>query len=65
MRRGTRIILAWVSLFVVTHSAAEEYSPKVGRPHPDFTLPNIADRTPVSLSQYRGKKVLLLQFASW
>lgn len=41
------------------------YSPRVGEPHPDFTLPNIADRTPVSLSQFRGKKVLLIHFASW
>ena len=32
---------------------------------PDFTLPTIGDRTPVSLSNFRGKKVLLIQFASW
>ena len=45
-----------------THAS---YSPRVGEPHPDFTLPNIVDRTPVSLSQFRGKKVLLIHFASW
>ena len=38
---------------------------KVGERHPDFTLPAIGDRTPVTLSNFRGKKVLLIQFASW
>jgi hypothetical protein len=31
---------------------------------PDFTLPDL-DGTPHSLSDYRGKKVLLLSWASW
>jgi peroxiredoxin len=44
-------------------SAASD-APKVGEKHPDFTLPTIGDRTPVSLSDFRGKKVLLIQFAS-
>jgi cytochrome oxidase Cu insertion factor (SCO1/SenC/PrrC family) len=38
---------------------------KVGQLHPDFTLPAINDRAPISLSSFRGKKVLLIQFASW
>jgi len=46
-------------------ASAASYAPKVGQRHPDFTLPTIGDRTPVSLSNYRGKKVLLIQFASW
>jgi hypothetical protein len=41
------------------------YAPRVGRPHPDFTLPNIADGQPASLSQFRGRKVLLIHLASW
>jgi peroxiredoxin len=45
--------------------SAASYAPKVGEKHPDFTLPTIGDRTPVSLSDFRGKKVLLIQFASW
>ncbi len=36
-----------------------------GGRHPDFTLPNIADGKPVSLSDFRAKKVPLIQFASW
>ena len=41
------------------------YSPRVGEPHPDFVLPDIASSRPVSLSQFRGKKVLIVHFASW
>ncbi len=45
--------------------SSASYAPKVGEKHPDFTLPTVGDRTPVSLSDFRGKKVLLIQFASW
>ena len=45
--------------------SAASYAPKVGEKHPDFTLPRINDGAPVSLSNFRGKKVLLIQFASW
>ena len=48
-----------------SRASAASYAPKVGERHPDFTLPTIGDRTPVSLSDFRGKKVLLIQFASW
>ena len=48
-----------------SQSTAAPYAPKVGQRHPDFTLPGINDRAPVSLSDFRGKKVLLIQFASW
>lgn len=36
-----------------------------GEPYPDFVLPEISDRRPIALSDFRGKKVLLIQFASW
>lgn len=50
-----------------TSSAAKPavYKPVVGQPHPDFVLPNIANGKPVKLSDFRGKKVLLVHFASW
>jgi peroxiredoxin len=48
-----------------SRAVAASYAPKVGDRHPDFTLPTIGDRAPVSLSNFRGKKVLLIQFASW
>jgi hypothetical protein len=46
-------------------AGAAPYAPKVGERHPDFTLPTIGDRKATSLSNFRGKKVLLIQFASW
>ena len=46
-------------------AAAAGYLPRVGSPHADFTLPDIDTQEPVSLSQFRGKKVLLIHFASW
>ncbi len=63
MRRFTCVALfcAWVS----AAARADTYNPRVGQRHPDFVLSTIADGKPVSLSQFRGKKVLLIQFASW
>jgi hypothetical protein len=63
-----RIALFLAMLIVpaaATPSRAAAYAPVVGQRHPDFTLPNIATQKPVSLSDFRGKKVLLIQFASW
>jgi peroxiredoxin len=60
--------LNWLTLTcgcLCSVAAQAAYAPQVGQTHPDFTLPNIVDRTPVSLSQFRGKKVLLIHFASW
>ena len=54
-----------VILGSTARAPAASYAPKVGERHPDFTLPAIGDRRPVSLSNFRGKKVLLIQFASW
>ncbi len=51
--------------FWASAACAAGYSPQVGQPHPDFVLPSLTDRTPVSLSQFRGRKVLLIHFASW
>ncbi len=46
-------------------AASASYAPQVGERHADFTLPAIDDGRAVSLSQFRGKKVLLIHFASW
>jgi len=37
---------------------------KVGEYFPDFRLPTL-DGEVVSLSSFRGRKILLIQFASW
>lgn len=59
-------MLSWgLVSFIAVSSEAAGYSPKVGRLHPDFILPDIVDNKPVSLSQFRGRKVLLIHFSSW
>ncbi len=50
---------------MATDAGAEGYHPRVGEPHPDIVLPSLGDRAPVSLSQFRGRKVLLVHMASW
>jgi hypothetical protein len=37
----------------------------VGDLHPLIALPSLDGKRALSLSQFRGKKVLLVQFASW
>ncbi len=37
---------------------------KVGQMYPDFILPSL-DGEPIQLSDYRGRKTLLIHFASW
>lgn len=54
-----------ITLVAAMPAQAAPYDPKVGQRHPEFTLPDIATGKPVSLSDFRGKKVLLIQFASW
>jgi len=44
---------------------AKEVAVRVGEPFPALVLPAMADGSPLSIEQFRGKKVLLHQFASW
>jgi hypothetical protein len=39
--------------------------PQPGEAYPTTVLPSLADGRPLSIASFRGKKVLLLQFASW
>ncbi len=66
MRNPSVLMLTFGGLcFFAAMSHADGYSPRVGQPHPDFTLPSIEGHGPISLAQFRGRKVLLIQFASW
>ena len=62
------IVLSLSHSFVNTNMARGDdgtYQPVVGQPHPQVKLPRIDTRDAVSLSDFRGKKVLLIHFASW
>jgi hypothetical protein len=63
--RHASALLVLASLGLAGPARADGYSPQVGQRHPEFTLPDIATGKPVSLADYRGKKVLLIQFAGW
>lgn len=58
------IIMGWACLMAADASSGA-YTPRVGEMHPDIVLPSLEDREPVSLSQFRGRKVLLVHMASW
>ncbi len=36
-----------------------------GEPFPDLVLPSMTDGRPISLADFRGRKVILHVFASW
>jgi hypothetical protein len=59
------MLLAVLGWTLAAPALADDYSPKVGEYHPEFTLPNIQTDKPVGLADFRGKKVLLIHFASW
>ena len=64
MRKLPLLTLIWLAS-PLADAQADSYSPRVGQPHPNFVLPSITAARPVTLSQFRGRKVLLIHFASW
>ena len=44
---------------------APQVGRKVGNVHAEIVLPSLDGKKTYALSQFRGKKVLLVQFASW
>jgi hypothetical protein len=65
MRHIATLLVFAAELFAGQGALAAPYQPEVGKRHGDFTLPDIATGKPVSLSDFRGKKLLLIHFASW
>ena len=59
------LVLGLAHVVDLAGSGAAGYDPKVGERHAEFTQPDINSGKPVSLADFRGKKVLLIQFASW
>ena len=68
IRRATGTLTLLAAIWLASSAGdtrAEDYSPRLGQQHPDFVLPGLTDGAPVALSQFRGRKVLLIHFASW
>ncbi len=65
--RGRLLLLGVVLglLFAAAAGRAAPPGPELGRPAPEFTLPDL-DGTPVRLGDYRGRKAVLVNFwATW
>lgn len=57
-----------LALPITPIAAAPQATPvgrSVGEVHPDFELPTVQRDRTIRLSDYRGQKVLLIEFASW
>jgi hypothetical protein len=64
----TCIPIAIVTVFWPALAEAQRgprYPVPVGARHPDFRLPRVDNGQPLSLQDLRGRKVLLVHFASW
>ncbi len=64
----TGLLILMANPWMVESTYAQKgprYPVPVGAVHPDFKLPDVSGGPPVSLSDFRGKKVLLVHFASW
>lgn len=62
-----RTLLGLVAATVLTLTISAQQTPpkthlKVGDTAPDFSLPNTAGKEPIKLSDYRGKKTVVLNF---
>jgi peroxiredoxin len=58
------LVLSFSLLFILTAFAVEQ-GITVGKAAPDFKLGVIGGSNPVSLSQYRGKPVFIVFWATW
>ncbi len=65
MKTQISISLLLLSILGSNAFGQSQYPTPVGKIHPDFKLPSIDGDKTISLSDFRGKKVLLVHFASW
>lgn len=67
MRSATTLVML-CALAVSAHAADGEVTfgrAQKGEEHPDVRLPTIDREDWIALSDFRGTKVLLIEFASW
>lgn len=61
-------VMAAASLLIGSASAAQQLPPTgfdPGRAFPTTAFPSLEDGTPMSIADFRGKRVILHVFASW
>ena len=62
---GPRGLLLMAAAAAATVHAELPAGPMPGDSYPTHLLPSLSDGRPLSIAHFRGKRVLLLQFASW
>ena len=65
MHRTLRWLAGAALALAVTPASSMPPPFPVGRPFPTILLPSIADGSPSSITDFRGKKLVLHIFASW
>ena len=59
------LCLFFLALTGLSPTNAQATEPVVGQLHPKLCLPTIDGRQTIDLRDFKGQKVLLVQFASW
>lgn len=59
------MILGALTLAGALSAGPVEAGTRVGQAWPVEPLPSVADGRPLSVARFRGRKVMLHQFASW
>ncbi|MCP5067225.1 MAG: hypothetical protein GY946_11725 [bacterium] len=65
MRRSTGLLATLVLVLDVSASSEGRPDPQVDRHYPTLRLPTIDGKQTIGLFRFAGKKVLLIEFASW
>jgi hypothetical protein len=65
MMRALSPLLLGAALIVMNASPARAQRIQVGEPAPDFTVPSLDGKTTYRLSDFRGHRVLVFNWASW
>ncbi|XAM01234.1 hypothetical protein OT109_07555 [Phycisphaeraceae bacterium D3-23] len=59
------LLMAATCLVFANPSIAGPAQTQVGEPFPDLVFPTVDGESAVRLSDHQGKRVLLIEFASW
>ena len=65
MRHESSFVAALAGVLLCCTVRADPPVLEVGQPFPDIAFPSMEDGSPMSIADFRGKKVILHVFASW
>jgi hypothetical protein len=59
------LLASFASAAAVTAAETPVVGREVGQVYPQIVLPSLDGKQPIALSEFRGKKVILIEYASW